>query len=98
MNLGNDADTVGAIYGQLAGAYYGSDAIPEDWKRKCSLAPLLELFGSELLTLAESIPVPDDAAYQSMDWSSSFLPVEKQKCKIAICIVLLKVKSGMLFQ
>ena len=23
VNLGNDADTVGAVYGQIAGAYYG---------------------------------------------------------------------------
>lgn len=30
-NLGDDADTVAAIYGQLAGAYYGYDAIPEEW-------------------------------------------------------------------
>jgi ADP-ribosylglycohydrolase len=30
-NLGNDADTTAAIYGQLAGAYYGMDAIPSDW-------------------------------------------------------------------
>ena len=31
VNLGGDADTVGAIYGQLAGAYYGFDAIPSKW-------------------------------------------------------------------
>ncbi|MBU4536125.1 MAG: ADP-ribosylglycohydrolase family protein [Euryarchaeota archaeon] len=31
VNLGDDADTVGAIYGQLAGAYYGKDGIPQDW-------------------------------------------------------------------
>lgn len=34
VNLGNDADTTGAIYGQLAGAYYGLNGIPEEW-RKC---------------------------------------------------------------
>ena len=28
VNLGGDADTIGAIYGQLAGAYYGEYAIP----------------------------------------------------------------------
>jgi ADP-ribosylglycohydrolase len=28
INLGNDADTTGAIYGQLAGAFYGAEAIP----------------------------------------------------------------------
>lgn len=32
VNLGDDADTVGAIYGQLAGAYYGLEAIPREWR------------------------------------------------------------------
>ncbi|MEI7810326.1 MAG: ADP-ribosylglycohydrolase family protein [bacterium] len=31
INLGDDADTTGAIYGQLAGAYYGIDGIPKKW-------------------------------------------------------------------
>lgn len=31
VNLGNDADTTGAIYGQLAGAYYGITDIRKDW-------------------------------------------------------------------
>ena len=30
-NLGGDADTVTAIYGQLAGAYYGEEGIPANW-------------------------------------------------------------------
>jgi ADP-ribosyl-[dinitrogen reductase] hydrolase len=30
-NLGDDADTTAAIVGQLAGAYYGTRAIPEHW-------------------------------------------------------------------
>jgi len=32
VNLGQDADTTGAIYGQLAGAYYGLQGIPESWR------------------------------------------------------------------
>ena len=32
VNLGDDADTTGAIYGQLAGAYYGEDGIPAAWR------------------------------------------------------------------
>jgi len=28
VNLGDDADTTGAIYGQIAGAYYGKQEIP----------------------------------------------------------------------
>lgn len=31
VNLGDDADTTGAIAGQLAGAYYGVESIPERW-------------------------------------------------------------------
>jgi ADP-ribosyl-[dinitrogen reductase] hydrolase len=31
VNLGNDADTTGAIYGQIAGAYYGLTDIPVSW-------------------------------------------------------------------
>ena len=31
VNLGDDADTVAAITGQMAGALYGAGAIPEEW-------------------------------------------------------------------
>ena len=31
VNLGDDADTTGAITGQIAGALYGSEAIPANW-------------------------------------------------------------------
>ena len=31
VNLGGDADSIGAVYGQIAGAFYGFDAIPERW-------------------------------------------------------------------
>ncbi|MBZ5688041.1 MAG: ADP-ribosylglycohydrolase family protein [Acidobacteriia bacterium] len=31
-NLGDDADTVAAVCGALAGAYYGYAAIPRKWR------------------------------------------------------------------
>lgn len=34
VNLGDDADTTGAIYGQLAGAFYGLGGIPPRWLDK----------------------------------------------------------------
>lgn len=34
VNLGDDADTVGAIYGQIAGAYYGEQGIPIRWRQR----------------------------------------------------------------
>ena len=33
VNLGEDTDTIAAIAGGLAGAMYGYDAIPEEWRR-----------------------------------------------------------------
>jgi ADP-ribosylglycohydrolase/protein-tyrosine phosphatase len=32
VNLGDDADTTGAVYGQLAGAFYGFKSIPPKWR------------------------------------------------------------------
>lgn len=37
VNLGDDADTTGAIYGQLAGAHYGLRGIPEPWVGRIAL-------------------------------------------------------------
>jgi ADP-ribosylglycohydrolase len=34
VNLGDDTDTTAAVYGQLAGAYYGISAIPRQWARQ----------------------------------------------------------------
>ena len=34
VNLGNDADTTGAVFGQMAGASYGAPAVPDDWRRR----------------------------------------------------------------
>ena len=48
VNLGDDADTTGAVYGQIAGAYYGADAIPERWRRKLAHRPTLETFAERL--------------------------------------------------
>ncbi|CAF1306272.1 unnamed protein product [Rotaria sp. Silwood1] len=31
VNLGDDTDTTAAIYGQLAGAYYGYEQLPKNW-------------------------------------------------------------------
>ena len=37
VNLGDDADTTGAVYGQLAGAFYGEDGIPARWLERLHL-------------------------------------------------------------
>lgn len=47
-NLGNDADTVAAITGQIAGAFYGLDGIPDEWVQKITKK-------AEILKLAEDL-------------------------------------------
>ena len=44
VNLGDDADTVGAVAGGLAGLYYGYEAVPEDWKTALKKRDYLEKF------------------------------------------------------
>ena len=50
VNLGDDADTTGAVYGQIAGAYYGAEAIPRSWRSKLAHLDTLENFAERLLT------------------------------------------------
>jgi len=51
VNLGDDADTVGAIYGGLAGAFYGDDQIPEEWLRDIERLDLVEDVVGKLVTV-----------------------------------------------
>ncbi len=50
-NLGDDADTTAAIYGQIAGAYYGVDKIPSKWLRKLYLSSLIGTYAVRLQEL-----------------------------------------------
>ena len=52
VNLGDDADTTGAIYGQVAGAYYGVEAIPSEWRDKLTMRAEIERMADGLYELA----------------------------------------------
>lgn len=52
-NLGDDADTTAAVYGQLAGAYYGEQGIPEPWRAKLAQREMIESFADQLYALAQ---------------------------------------------
>ena len=52
VNLGDDADTTGAIYGQIAGAHYGVRSIPESWRHKLSMRKEIEALADRLLASA----------------------------------------------
>jgi ADP-ribosyl-[dinitrogen reductase] hydrolase len=51
VNLGDDADTTGAVYGQVAGAYYGVEGIPEGWRSKIAMRGLIEDYAERLLEM-----------------------------------------------
>ena len=48
VNLGDDADTTGAVYGQLAGAFYGATAIPSKWRERITMGPRIESMARKL--------------------------------------------------
>ena len=54
VNLGDDADTTGAVYGQIAGAFYGESGIPGSWKKKLALRETIESFADKLCDLCVS--------------------------------------------
>jgi ADP-ribosyl-[dinitrogen reductase] hydrolase len=52
VNLGDDADTTGAVYGQIAGAYYGEEGIPAEWRAKLAMRETIEGLADRLYELA----------------------------------------------
>lgn len=55
VNLGDDADTVGAVYGGLAGAYYGFEAIPTRWTQAMRNKDLLDKVSEGLEALKGNV-------------------------------------------
>lgn len=52
VNLGKDADTTGAVYGLLAGAFYGAAGLPYPWLACLAHRALLESLADQLADLA----------------------------------------------
>jgi ADP-ribosylglycohydrolase len=50
VNLGDDADTTGAVYGQLAGAFHGEAGIPADWRARLARLDEIEALIDRLYT------------------------------------------------
>lgn len=49
VNLADDADTVGAVTGQIAGAIWGAGAIPRRWLEPLAWRPQIEALARDLL-------------------------------------------------
>jgi ADP-ribosyl-[dinitrogen reductase] hydrolase len=52
-NLGDDADTTAAVFGQLAGAFYGAEAIPQGWLEKLAMREFITGMADSLGSLSE---------------------------------------------
>lgn len=53
VNLGGDADTTGAVYGQLAGAFYGARHIPQSWSARVAKRTEITRLAERLHAFAE---------------------------------------------
>jgi ADP-ribosyl-[dinitrogen reductase] hydrolase len=65
VNLGEDADTTGAVYGQLAGAFYGVDGIPRAWRDRLARREAMAALAAALLeraTEGTGRPMPHETA------------------------------------
>ena len=62
VNLGNDADTVGAVYGQLAGAYFGFTGIPTEWTSQVHDVDMIINTATALHDLVPEMRVSDESA------------------------------------
>jgi ADP-ribosylglycohydrolase len=49
VNLGDDTDTTGAVFGQIAGAYYGEIGIPLEWRERIAMGDLITSMAARLL-------------------------------------------------
>lgn len=65
VNLGDDADTTGAVCGQLAGAYWGETGIPREWRGALARKDMIEEALNGLLK-------PSAAAAKDADESRPF--------------------------
>jgi hypothetical protein len=58
-NLGYDADTTAAVFGQLGGAYFGEEGIPARWRSRLALRGTIEELADRLLDASRAGPMLD---------------------------------------
>jgi ADP-ribosyl-[dinitrogen reductase] hydrolase len=53
VNLGDDADTTAAVYGQIAGAFYGESGIPDEWLQRLHEGAMIGGLAESLYDMAQ---------------------------------------------
>jgi ADP-ribosylglycohydrolase len=54
-NLGDDADTTAAVFGQLAGAHWGEEGIPPEWLKRLARREVIEAMAQGLHDLSRGL-------------------------------------------
>ncbi|XP_036398466.1 ADP-ribose glycohydrolase ARH3 [Megalops cyprinoides] len=67
LALGGDTDTIACMAGAIAGAHYGSDAIPQSWQRCCEGAEEAEAWAEHLHQLYRQLPRGGDSQTRDGD-------------------------------
>ena len=67
-NLGDDADTTAAIAGQLAGARWGAEAIPAEWREKVSMHDRILSIADNLFDLGSALHAAADDTAADRRW------------------------------
>ncbi|CAF3594263.1 unnamed protein product [Rotaria sp. Silwood1] len=79
VNLGDDTDTTGAIYGQLAGAHYGSNEIPQEWKQQIYAKNLISCVAEWLLVLEDPRSLTQPSYGPVLGYAQSLKPLSQQE-------------------
>lgn len=75
VNLGDDADTTAAIFGQLAGALYGVDGIPERWRERVAMRQEIIALADALFEVAQSLELGGEPAGAVSDQAKAVVEV-----------------------
>ena len=83
VNLGNDADTTAAIFGQLGGAFYGESGIPAEWCAKLARKPVIDEMAESLFHHAfQRVPlVASRASRAKAEAAESVAEADGDACK-----------------
>ena len=78
VNLGDDADTTAAVYGQLAGAFYGEEGIPHPWLQRLAMRDTIAEFADRILALSRRETISSESKISSDLTEEVFRAAEKK--------------------
>ena len=82
VNLGDDADTTGAVCGQFAGAYWGEAGIPDDWRDDLARRDMIEKALARLLGTDQDTSCGNDVSSRMhLAWQAGASAVWEEVCK-----------------